>query len=121
MTQNSESSPFLYAGILLLGVLISSISQVLLKKSAQGQYDSWIKEYLNIRVAGAYLLFFGTTLLSIYAYKGIPLSWGPLLESTGYLYVTFFGVTIFHEKLNKRKILSLFLILAGITIYAFFG
>ena len=119
MTGNADS--FLYAGILLLGVLISSISQVLLKKSAQRQYDSWIKEYLNVRVALAYVLFFGTTLLSVYAYKGVPLSWGPLLESTGYLYVTFFGVTIFHEKLNGRKVLSLLLIVLGIAIYTVYG
>ena len=119
MTGNADS--FLYAGILLLGVLISSISQVLLKKSAERQYDSWIKEYLNVKVALAYALFFGTTLLSVYAYKEIPLSWGPLLESTGYLYVTFFGVTIFHEKLNRRKILSLLLIVLGIAIYTVYG
>ena len=121
MIENADGSVFLYAGILLLGVLVSSISQVLLKKAAQRQYDSWIKEYLNIRVVIAYVLFFGTTLISVYAYKGIPLSWGPLLESTGYLYVTFFSVTIFHEKLSRQKVLSLFLILAGIGIYAFFG
>ena len=114
MTGNADS--FLYAGILLLGVLISSISQVLLKKSAQRRYDSWIKEYLNVRVALAYVLFFGTTLLSVYAYKGVPLSWGPLLESTGYLYVTFF-----HEKLNRRKVLSLLLIVLGIAIYTVYG
>ncbi len=121
MAQNVDANSVLYAGILLLGVLFSSISQVLLKKAAQRQYDSRIKEYLNIRVAVAYVLFFGTTLLSVYAYKGIPLSWGPILESTGYLYVTFFSVTIFHEKLNRQKVLSLFLILAGIAIYAFYG
>ena len=37
----------LYIGIYLLGVLISSISQVLLKKAALRTYDSPLKEYLN--------------------------------------------------------------------------
>lgn len=119
--QNAEFSTFFYAGILLLGVFISAISQVLLKKAAQRQYDSWIREYLNVRVVVAYILFFGTTLLSVYAYKGIPLSWGPILEATGYLYVTFFGVTIFREKMNRRKVISLLMILAGIAIYAMYG
>ncbi len=121
MAQSADTYSVLYAGILLLGVLFSSISQVLLKRAAQRQYDSWIKEYLNMRVVIAYMLFLGTTLLSIYAYKGIPLSWGPILESTGYLYVTFFSVTVFHEKLNRQKVISLFLIIAGIAIYAFYG
>lgn len=108
----------LYACVLLIGVLISAISQVMLKKAAQQQHDSWLNEYLNPLVIGAYILFFGTTFLSIIAYKGIPLSMGPILEATSYLYVTFFGVTIFQEKLNKRKILALLLIIGGIAVYA---
>ena len=121
MSLSLENKEFFYAAILLIGVLIGSISQVLLKRAAQRQYDSWIKEYFNLRVISAYVLFFGTTLLSVVAYKGIPLSWGPILESTGYLYVTAFGVTIFHEKMNRTKIMSLFLILTGIAIYALLG
>ena len=41
-----------------------------------------------------------------------------MLEATSYLYVTFFGVTIFGEKLGRQKVLALALILAGIGIYA---
>ena len=41
-----------------------------------------------------------------------------VLEATGYLYVTVFGVAIFHEKMDPKKILALALILAGIVIYA---
>ncbi len=121
MSWNPDASSLFYAILLLLGVFISSISQVLLKKAAQRKYDSRIKEYLNLQVVLAYFLFFGTTVLAVYAYKGIPLSWGPILESTGYIYVTFFGITIFHEKMSVKKILSLLLILAGIAIYAIFG
>ena len=109
---------FLYAAILLAGVFISSVSQVLLKKAAMKQYDSPIQEYLNPQVILAYVLFFGTTLLSILAYRGIPLSLGPVLEATSYIYVTLFGVTIFKEKMNRRKLFSLAVLLAGIVIYA---
>ena len=116
-----EKSKFLYAGLLLFGVFISSISQVLLKKASQQHYDSWIREYLNLRVFFAYFLFFCTTLLSIYAYKGIPLSWGPILESTGYFYITIFGIKFFHETINKKKLLALLFILCGIAVYALFG
>lgn len=111
----------LYACILLLGVFISAVSQVMLKKAAQKKYDNWLREYLNPLVIFAYILFFGTTLLSIIAYRGIPLSMGPILEATSYLYVTFFGVTIFKEKLNKGKILALLLIVFGIAVYALVG
>ena len=52
------------------------------------------------------------------AYKGVPLNIGPVLEATGYLYVTIFGVTIFHEKMNPKKIAALVMIVAGILAYA---
>ena len=89
------NTTLLYAGILLVGVFLSAISQVMLKKAAARQYDSKLKEYLNPLVIIAYTIFVGTTLLSVYAYKGIPLSMGPVLEATSYIYITIFGVCIF--------------------------
>ena len=44
---------------------------------------------------------------------------GPILESTSYLYITFFGVTIFKEKIGLKKGLALALIIIGIAIYSF--
>lgn len=70
----------IYSCVLLLGVFVSAISQVMLKKSAMKQYESKIKEYMNPLVIIAYIMFVGTTFLSIIAYKGIPLSMGPILE-----------------------------------------
>lgn len=113
-----SNNGFLYAAILLVGVFISSVSQVLLKKAAMKQYESPIQEYLNPQVILAYVLFFGTTLLSILAYRGIPLSLGPVLEATSYIYVTFFGVTIFKEKMNRKKLYALGLFLIGIYVYS---
>lgn len=111
----------LYAGIMLVGVFISSVAQVLLKKAAQKKYDSVLQEYLNLPVITAYAIFFAATFLSIYAYKVVPLSMGPIIEATGYIYVTIFGVTIFNEKINKQKIFALALIIGGIAVYSVFG
>ena len=108
---------FAYASLILIGTFIASISQVTLKKAAGRKYSSWIFEYLNPVVIIAYFLFFGTTLLSVFAYKGIPLSMGPLLEATSYIYVTVFGVKIFGERINAGKVISLILILLGIVVY----
>ena len=115
------NNPFFCACLLLLGVFISAISQVMLKKAAGRKYASPILEYLNPMVIFAYVLFFGTTFLSILAYRGIPLSLGPVLEATSYLYVAFFGVTIFHEKITKRKTLALACVVSGIVVYAVLG
>lgn len=111
----------LYSCVLLLGVFISAISQVMLKKAAMKKHDSVIKEYLNPLVIFAYVLFVGTTFLSILAYKGIPLSMGPILEATSYIYVTIFGVTIFKEKMNLKKVVALGMIIVGIVVYAIAG
>ena len=104
--------------ILLFGVFISSVSQVMLKMAARREWPSRIREYLNPLVIGAYVLFFGSTLLSILAYRGLPLSLGPVLEATGYIWVTLFGVTLFREKMNGMKLLALCLILGGILVSA---
>jgi multidrug transporter EmrE-like cation transporter len=111
----------LYACIMLLGVFISSVAQVLLKKAAQKQYGSVLEEYLNWPVITAYAIFFAATFLSIYAYKVVPLSMGPILEATGYIHVTIFGVTIFHEKLDRWKLIALALIIGGIVVYSALG
>ena len=104
--------------ILLFGVFISSVSQVMLKMAARREWPSRIREYLNPLVIGAYALFFGSTLLSILADRGLPLSLGPVLEATGYIWVTLFGVTLFREKMNGMKLLALCLILGGILVSA---
>lgn len=111
-------SSWLYVVIALLGVFISSVSQVILKKASAKKYDNPIREYLNLPVICAYAIFFAATLLAIYAYKGIPLSMGPVLEASGYIFVTFFGVTIFKERITRGKIIALVLIVAGICVYS---
>lgn len=108
----------LYSLFILFGTFISAISQVMLKKAAMKTYPSKIREYLNPLVLSAYLIFIVATLCSVIAYRGVPLSLGPVLEATSYIYVTIFGVKIFHEKVNRKKILALALIIAGIVVAA---
>ena len=106
-----------YLIVFLIAVFISSLSQVLLKKSANRDYNNIVKQYLNFRVIVAYILFFLSNLIAIYAYKVIPLSLGGILDSTGYIYAIIFGATIFNEKINLKKIISILLIVTGIIIY----
>ena len=113
-----SNSVVFYAFLLLLGTFISSISQVMLKTAANKHFDSILKEYLNPLVIGAYAIFITSTFLSILAYRGIPLSMGPILEATGYFYVTFFGVKLFKEKMSSKKLAALALIIVGIIVYS---
>ena len=104
--------------ILLTAIFLGSISQVILKKSTFKHYDSVIKEYMNAPVILAYSIFFIANIMTVFSYKAVPLSLGMALETTSYLYITFFGVVIFKEKLTKKKIFSLILIIFGILVYA---
>lgn len=109
---------WLYVCIMLAGVFISSISQVMLKKASMKEYPSRIKEYLNPLVIGAYAIFVAATVCSIYAYKVVPLSWGPIIESSGYFFITLFGNLVFKEKIDTKKVISLLTIVVGILLFA---
>lgn len=107
-----------YSLIYVTGVLISAFSQIMLKKAAGRQYSSKIKEYLNPLVIIAYMLFFGCTLISMFALKVVPLSMSPMLEATGYIFVAVLSFIFFKERLNKRQLLGMALVLAGIVIFS---
>ena len=52
----------IYSCVLLVGVFVSAISQVLLKKAAMKHYENHLKEYLNPMVIFAYAMFVGTNI-----------------------------------------------------------
>lgn len=108
----------LFSGIYLVGIIISSFSQVLLKKSADIKTTSFWRQYLNSRVICAYTLFFGATLLSVYAYKVIPITLGAILGTLEYGLVAILSFIFFKEKLTKKQILGICLIIIGIIVYS---
>ncbi|MBQ8914058.1 MAG: EamA family transporter [Lachnospiraceae bacterium] len=107
----------IYIAIFLVSVFVSSVSQIILKKSAGKTYESKIKEYMNLPVIFAYGLFFMSSLLTVLAYKYVPLSMGPILESTGYIWVSILGYIILKEGINKKKVIGLLIIIAGIIVF----
>jgi len=106
-----------YIALFLFSVFISSVSQIMLKTSANIKYKRWIDEYLNPKVIVAYGLFFASSLLTVFAYKYVPLSMGPILEATGYVFVSVLGYFVLKEKIGKRKIIGLIIIISGIMIF----
>lgn len=104
--------------VLLLSVFISSVSQVLLKKAADRVYKNKHAEYLNPLVIGAYVMFFGSVILTMLALRYVPLSMSPILESTGYIFVAVLGYFFLKERFSRRKIIGICLILAGIAVFS---
>lgn len=110
-----------YIGIFLMSVFIASVSQIMLKSSANKEKKSFLQEYLNGKVIVAYGLFFLSSLATVMAYKYVPLSMGPILEASGYIFVTALGVIFLKERVGKRKLLGLCCILLGIVVFSVCG
>lgn len=108
----------LYIGLFLASTFISSISQIMLKLSAKRQYRSCIQEYVNPLVITAYILFFGCTFITLYALKVVPLSMAAILEASGYIFVTVLSRIFLKEKISRRKLAGLVVIMAGLVIYS---
>ena len=101
----------------IASVVISSFSQILLKKSADDSHENIVHEYLNIRVIVAYGLFFGSTIMGIYALKGISISYSAILEALGYILVPFFSMLFINERMNKKQLIGTIIIIIGIFLY----
>lgn len=112
------SKVFIYGLIYVTGVLISAFAQVLLKKSADTKKESIIKEYLNAKTICSYLIFFVATLCSVFAYKYLPLSYGPILGTLEYIFVAVLSCIFLKEKIKKKKLIGLLIVLMGVFIYS---
>ena len=98
-------------------VVVSSFSQILLKKSARLQHASFLREYLNPCVIIGYAMMIASTLLIIAAYHGLDYKNGPIIESLGYILVMILSYVFFRERVSRRKVLGYALILAGVVVF----
>lgn len=105
-----------YVGIFLLSVFIASCAQIILKISANRHYKTYLKEYLNPMVIGAYSIMFISTILTIMAYRGVELKKGPILESSGYVFVLILSHIFLSEKISRDKIIGIILIITGVFV-----
>ena len=106
-----------YVFLLIASVLIASCSQIILKKSASKEYSSIIREYLNVKVIVGYGMMFISTILTIFAFKGLDYKNGPIIESLGYIFIMFLSRIFLKEKITKKKIIGNSLILLGILVF----
>ena len=100
----------------LASVAIASISQLLLKKSANEKHESFIRSYLNVLVVSAYVLLSISMVLTSLAYRTVPLALGPIIETLGIVFVAILSSIIFKEKHSKRFILGMFFIILGVIV-----
>lgn len=107
-----------YYFIVIAGVLACSASQLLLKKSASQEHKNPIVEILNWRVIVAYGIMFVTLVANIFAMNnGVMLKDMPILEATGYVFVPLLSLLVLGDRLNKKTMLAVSLIIAGIIVF----
>ena len=85
---------FRYSLLLIFSTLISSISQVFLKKSANRAYKKRIQEYLNPLVFFAYFLFVLSAIMTMVSYKVVTISVVAMLEASTYVFVFLFALLL---------------------------
>lgn len=107
-----------YVLIKLASVVISAFSQIILKVSANKEYDSRIKEYLNPHVIISYGIFLLCTLLGTYSLKGNSLSLSSMIEALSYILIPSFSYIFLKEKLSRRQLIGIVIIFIGFIIYS---
>ena len=103
--------------LILCSVLIASISQLMLKKSADYSHGSRLAEYWNPLVIGGYGLLLCSTLINICALHWIPLLYTAAFDSAGQIFVPLLSHIILKEKINRRKCFSILIIIFGMCVF----
>lgn len=106
-----------YMLIPFVATFFSTISQIMLKKSANLQHKSWIYEYLNWRVILAYFIFFAVLLVNTFAYTHMDMKYGAVIDGLTYTFVMVMSFLLLKEQFTKAKLLGNLLIVVGVIVY----
>lgn len=111
-----DSLPYV---LLMLGsITVACFSQILLKKAATKHYERFIDQYLNWPVVIAYALFFLSTVLTTFGYRGLPLSATPVFNALSQILVSLLAFLLLKERPGRRKLIGLAIVIAGIVIFS---
>jgi multidrug transporter EmrE-like cation transporter len=106
--------------LVFLAVLLTGISQVLLKiGSAHNgkRKDSVLDAYLNLHTFCAYGILLIVTVISVIALKEIPLKVFYAIASLGFVVVLIFSWGLLGERITKKTIMGILLIMVGICVF----
>lgn len=104
--------------IVALGILACSLSQLLLKRSATESHRHRLLAILNPKVMASYAVFFAVLLVNIWAMgRGVKLKELAMLETLGYVFVPTLSALVLKERVSRRTILAIVLIITGIAVF----
>ena len=102
----------------LLAHIIAAFSQLFLKISARRTYKAWWRSYLNFLVITAYAMFFGTTIINVFALKRIPMTLATALGATGQIFVPVVSAIFLKEKITRERLVGMLMIVVGIIVFS---
>lgn len=102
----------------LIGIFMCSVSQILLKRSANAEHSSRLFEFVNPLVFVAYAVFSVSLLINIWAMShGLLLKELTILESLGYVFVPFLSYIILKERITKHTVWATSIIILGLIVF----
>ena len=107
----------LFSVVMVGAVFVASLTQILLKKSADAKHKDKLSEYLNKKVVGAYAAFGAVAMVNMYVLRFIPLSLAVVLESFAYVFVPILSFVLLKERLKSRQMVGIAVIIFGIIIF----
>ena len=108
----------IYYICVILGIFACSLSQLMLKKSANNSHKSKMAEIVNPWVVTAYAIFFGSLLINIWAMsKELQLKEFAILEALGYIFVPLLSSIVLKEHVSFRTILGSGIIIIGLVVF----
>ena len=102
----------------IIGVILASISQILLKISANKHRgsDTFSSQYINLWVISAYTIFFLTTIISVIALRWLTVSIAAILETLAQIFVLVLSFFLLKEPISLRKGIGITVIVVGMVI-----
>ena len=108
----------MYYALVFFDVFIAALAQMLLKSSSMSDHKSFIFEYLNPKVIGAYSIMVLSLLLNIYALNhGVLLMELSTIESSSYMFVPLLSFLFFKERITWRKAVAIGVIMTGVIVF----
>ena len=118
-SNSSLFTPAFCYGAAILAAFITALSQIILKKQAnitEAKKSGFFSKFLNPRVIISYGLLFSTLVINQVALIHVPVSVMPCITATSFVWVFIMGVFILKEKVSRRRILGVAVIILGVII-----
>lgn len=107
-----------YKFLVVFSVFCAAGAQILLKKGAQKEYESFWAQYLNPWVISGYFILGVSLLLNIFCLShGVQVKEISIIESLSYLFVPVLSWIFFKEKISIQKIGAIVVIMTGVVVF----